>query len=77
MNLTLKPKLENFIQQEILAGKYASPDEATEQSSHFVNEAALNILQSKQIATMSKYAGSIEFSDDEFSAMLQALKDDK
>jgi putative addiction module CopG family antidote len=69
MNLTLKPELENFIQQEILAGKYASPDEAI--------EAALNILQSKQTATMSKYAGSIEFSDDEFSAMLQALKDDK
>jgi Arc/MetJ-type ribon-helix-helix transcriptional regulator len=47
MNLTLKPELENFIQQEIQAGKYASPDEATEQSSHFVNEAALNLLQSK------------------------------
>jgi hypothetical protein len=31
----------------------------------------------KQTATMSKYAGSIEFSNDEFSAMLQALKDDK
>ncbi len=31
----------------------------------------------KQTATMSKYAGSIEFSDDEFSAMLQVLKDDK
>jgi antitoxin ParD1/3/4 len=39
MNLTLKPELENFIQQEILAGKYASPDEAI--------EAALNLLQSK------------------------------
>jgi hypothetical protein len=26
---------------------------------------------------MSKYAGSIEFSDDEFSAMLQELKEDK
>ncbi len=48
MNLTLKPELENFIQQEILAGKYDSPDEATEQSSHFVNEAALNLLQSKR-----------------------------
>jgi predicted RNase H-like HicB family nuclease len=30
----------------------------------------------KQTATMSKYAGSIEFSDDEFSAMLQALKNE-
>ena len=39
MNLTLKPELENFIQQEILAGKYASPDEAI--------EAALTLLQSK------------------------------
>lgn len=39
MNLTLKPELENFIQQEILAGKYASFDEAI--------EAALNLLQSK------------------------------
>jgi antitoxin ParD1/3/4 len=47
MNLTLKPELENFIQQEILAGKYASPDEAIGQSPHFVNEAALNLLQSK------------------------------
>jgi hypothetical protein len=26
---------------------------------------------------MSKYAGSIKFSDDEFSAMLQELKEDK
>jgi antitoxin ParD1/3/4 len=39
MNLTLKPELESFIQQEILAGKYSSPDEAI--------EAALNLLQSK------------------------------
>jgi len=39
MNLTPRPELENFIQQEILAGKYASPDEAI--------EAALNLLQSK------------------------------
>jgi antitoxin ParD1/3/4 len=47
MNLTLKPELESFIQQEILAGKYSSPDEAI--------EAALNLLQSKnsveQLAT--------------------------
>jgi antitoxin ParD1/3/4 len=47
MNLTLKPELTEFIQQEILIGKYASPDEAIEQSSHFVNEAALNLLKSK------------------------------
>ena len=39
MNLTLKPELENFIQQEILAGNYASPEEAI--------EAALNLLQAK------------------------------
>jgi antitoxin ParD1/3/4 len=55
MNLTLKPELTEFIQQEILTGKYASPDEAIEQSSHFVNEAALNLLKSKsttdQLAT--------------------------
>ena len=39
MNLTLKPELTEFIQQEILTGKYASPDEAI--------EAALNLLKSK------------------------------
>jgi antitoxin ParD1/3/4 len=39
MNLTLKPELTEFIQQEILIGKYAIPDEAI--------EAALNILKSK------------------------------
>lgn len=39
MNLILKPELENFIKQEILAGKYSSPDEAI--------EVALNLLQSK------------------------------
>ncbi|WP_295617557.1 type II toxin-antitoxin system ParD family antitoxin [Chamaesiphon sp. GL140_3_metabinner_50] len=47
MNLTLKPELENFIHQQILAGKYASSDEAI--------EAALNLLQSQnsieQLAT--------------------------
>jgi antitoxin ParD1/3/4 len=47
MNLTLKPELTEFIQQEILTGKYASPDEAI--------EAALNLLKSKsttdQLAT--------------------------
>jgi antitoxin ParD1/3/4 len=46
MNLTLKPELENFIQQEILAGKYASPDEAI--------EAALNLLQSKNSTDRAK-----------------------
>ena len=39
MNLTLKPELTEFIQQEILTGKYASPDEAI--------EAALTLLKSK------------------------------
>jgi putative addiction module CopG family antidote len=39
MNLTLKPELTEFIQQEILIGKYASPEEAI--------EAALNLLKSK------------------------------
>ncbi len=39
MNLTLKPELAEFIQQEILTGKYASPDEAI--------QAALNLLKSK------------------------------
>jgi hypothetical protein len=32
---------------------------------------------SKQTSIMSKYAGSIEFSDEELSAMLQELKEDK
>lgn len=31
----------------------------------------------ENITIMSKYAGSIEFSDNEFSAMLQELKEDK
>lgn len=39
MNLTLKPELTEFIQQEILIGKYANLDEAI--------EAALNLLKSK------------------------------
>jgi antitoxin ParD1/3/4 len=39
MNLTLKPELTEFIQQEILTGRYASPEEAI--------EAALNLLKSK------------------------------
>jgi antitoxin ParD1/3/4 len=39
MNLNLKPEWEAFIQQEVLAGKYANYDEAI--------EAALNLLQSK------------------------------
>jgi antitoxin ParD1/3/4 len=37
MNLTIKPELESFIQKEILAGKYTSPDE--------VIEAALSLLE--------------------------------
>jgi antitoxin ParD1/3/4 len=37
--MTLKPELTEFIQQEILTGKYASPDEAI--------EAALHILKTK------------------------------
>jgi antitoxin ParD1/3/4 len=40
MNLTLKPELAEFIQQEILTGTYASPDEAI--------EAALHLLKSKK-----------------------------
>jgi antitoxin ParD1/3/4 len=39
MDLNLKPELTEFIQQEILTGKYASPDESI--------EAALNLLKSK------------------------------
>jgi antitoxin ParD1/3/4 len=39
MNLTLKPELTEFIQQEILTGKYASLEEAI--------EATLNLLKSK------------------------------
>jgi antitoxin ParD1/3/4 len=39
MNLTLKPELTEFIQQEILTGKYASLEEAI--------EAALNLLKSQ------------------------------
>nr|WP_309738144.1 element excision factor XisI family protein [Chamaesiphon sp. OTE_20_metabat_361] len=39
MNLTLKPELTKFIQQEILTGKYANPEEAI--------EVALNLLKSK------------------------------
>lgn len=39
MKIALKPELEIFIQQEILAGKYSSPDEAI--------EAALHLLKSK------------------------------
>ena len=30
MNLSLKPELESFIQQEIIQGKYATPDEVIE-----------------------------------------------
>jgi len=46
MNLTLKPELTEFIQQEILTGKYASPEEAI--------EAALNLLKSKSATDRAK-----------------------
>ncbi len=36
MNLTLKPELAEFIQQEILTGTYASPDEAIEAALHLL-----------------------------------------
>jgi hypothetical protein len=35
------------------------------------------VLGNDHKSIMSKYAGSIEFSDEEFSAMLQELKDSK
>jgi hypothetical protein len=35
------------------------------------------ITDHENTTIMSKYAGSIEFSDDEFLAMLQELKEDK
>ncbi len=40
MNLTIKPELESFIQQEMLSGKYTSPNE--------VVEAALNLLEQQK-----------------------------
>ncbi len=40
MNLTIKPELETFIQQEMLSGKYASPNE--------VVEAALGLLEKQK-----------------------------
>lgn len=40
MNLTIKPELETFIQQEMLSGKYASPNE--------VIEAALSLLEKQK-----------------------------
>ena len=46
MNLTLKPELTEFIEQEILTGKYASPDEAI--------EAALNLLKSQSATDRSE-----------------------
>jgi antitoxin ParD1/3/4 len=42
MNLSLKPELEKFIQQEITQGKYVTPDE--------VIEAALNLLDRQNSA---------------------------
>jgi arylsulfatase A-like enzyme len=48
---------------------------------HLSNEAPLQELDQhladQQTSIMSKYAGSIEFSDEEFPAMLQELKEDK
>jgi antitoxin ParD1/3/4 len=68
MNLTLKPELTEFIQQEILTGKYASPDEAIEQSSHFVNETALNLLKSK--STTDQLAAELREKIDSAAAQL-------
>ena len=68
MNLTLKPELTEFIQQEILTGKYASPEEAIEQSSHFVNEAALNLLKSK--STTERLATELREKIDSAAAQL-------
>lgn len=48
MNLTLKPELTEFIQQEILTGKYASLEEAI--------EAALNLLKSKSDTDQAELA---------------------
>ncbi len=56
MNLTLKPELTEFIQQEILTGTSASPDEAIEQNLHSVNEAALHLLKSKSATDRAKLA---------------------
>jgi antitoxin ParD1/3/4 len=60
MNLTLKPELTEFIQQEILIGKYASPDEAI--------EAALNLLKSK--STTDQLAAELRDKIDSAAAQL-------
>jgi antitoxin ParD1/3/4 len=60
MNLTLKPELTEFIQQEILTGKYASPDEAI--------EAALNLLKSK--STTDQLAAELRDKIDSAAAQL-------
>jgi antitoxin ParD1/3/4 len=60
MNLTLKPELTEFIQQEILTGKYASPDEAI--------EAALNLLKSK--STTEQLASELREKIDSAAAQL-------
>jgi antitoxin ParD1/3/4 len=60
MNLTLKPELTEFIQQEILTGKYASPDEAI--------EAALNLLKSK--STTDQLAAELREKIDSAAAQL-------
>jgi antitoxin ParD1/3/4 len=60
MNLTLKPELTELIQQEILTGKYASPDEAI--------EAALNLLKSK--STTDQLAAELREKIDSAAAQL-------
>ena len=60
MNLTLKPELTEFIQQEILTGRYASPDEAI--------EAALNLLKSK--STTDRLASELREKIDSAAAQL-------
>ncbi len=60
MNLTLKPELTEFIQQEILTGRYASPDEAI--------EAALNLLKSK--STTERLASELREKIDSAAAQL-------
>jgi putative addiction module CopG family antidote len=64
MNLTLKPELESFIQQEILAGKYSTPDEAI--------EAALNLLQSQN--SVDRFATELRDKIDVAAAQLDSAE---
>jgi putative addiction module CopG family antidote len=64
MNLTLKPELTEFIQQEILTGKYASPDEAI--------EAALKLLKSK--STTDQLATELREKIDSAAAQLDSAE---